>query len=381
MKTPKLRLLAIFAFAIFFCIACNKESNSIIDETPNLPPPPPTSLDYVDPLSEFVIAQNYLFEIINIAITEALFTPEMHGLVSDPSVDTRTCPGITSMSGSPNTLELDFGTGCSYDFPLGGMSTTVSGSLTLEAFGPITDPNTNTFLTFDRLVCGDKQIDFLAGNKAADWIKFQFIGNPMMGDFSYSAKVDGTVDADCDGVTDPFFDPRDRSHFDVTCLSTGTRTSLYPFYSGSGDFFGPAFIFNYQNAAGTAPEFTYESLASGCFSIDINPVVGYYYDSNGTLTEDYNIRRDTGRPLIYKPECRWVQGGKLIFEDIPTGAGTDPNYSDVIPNTFKEIFYGVNAGNDPNANQCDGWVRIESCEQFENNVCLGGAAVQLFECP
>ena len=381
MRKTNFRLLAVFAFALLFSISCNKESNSIVDNNPNPIPPLPTVTDYVDPLSEFVVAQNYLFEVINIAITQALFTPEMHGLVSNPTADTRTCPTVTAMSGSPNTLELDFGTGCTYDFPLGGNSSNVSGKLTLEAFGPITDPSTNTFLVFDEIVCGDKQIKFVAGNKAADWIKFQFIGNPANGDFSYSAKVDGTVDADGDGTADQFINPLERSHFEVTCLSTGTSTHLYPFYSGSGIFFGPAFIFNYQNAAGTAPEFTYESLAAGCFSIDINPVVGYYFDSNGTLVEDYNIRRDQNMPLIYKPECKWVQGGKLIYEDIPTGSGTDPNYSDAIPNPFKEIFYGVNAGNDPNANVCDGWVRIETCEQFENNVCLGGAAVQLFECP
>ena len=381
MRRPKIHQFAMLVLVMFLCFSCNKESNSIIEESPNLPPPPSTVEDYVDPLSEFVVAQNYLFEIINIAITEALFTPEMHGLASDPSSDTRSCPDVTAMSGSPNILFIDFGTGCNYDFPLGGTSSPVSGSLTLEAYGPITDPNTNTFLKFDRLVCGDKQIDFLAGNKAADWIKFQFIGNPLTGDFSYSAKVDGTVDIGCDGVADQFFDPVNRTHFEVTCLTTGTKTSLYPFYSGSGDFFGPAFIFNYQNAAGTAPEFTYASLAMGCFSIDINPVVGYYYDSNGTLIEDYNIRKDSGMPLIYKPECKWVQGGKLIYEDIPTGSGTDPNYSDSVPNPYKEIFYGVNAGNNPNANECDGWVRIESCDEFENNTCLGGAAVQLFECP
>ena len=381
MRLPKIHIIAMLAIVMIFCFACNKESNSIIENTPVPPPPPSTTQDYVDPLSEFVIAQNYLFEVINIAITEALFTPAMHGLVSDPSSETRDCPDISSTTGSPNTLTMDFGTGCSYDFPLGGTSSIVSGSFTLEAFGPITDPSTNTFLKFDRLVCGDKQIDFIAGNQAADWIKFQFIGNPANGDFSYSAKIDGTVDANGDGVADQFIDPLERTHFEVTCLSTGTKTDLYPFYSGSGSFFGPAFIFNYQNAAGTAPEFTYESLASGCFSIDINPVVGYYFDSNGTLVEDYNIRNDGTMPLIYKPECKWVQGGKLVYEDIPTGNGTDPNYSDAIPNPFKEIFYGVNAGNNPNANECDGWVRIESCEQFENDVCLGGATVQLFECP
>ena len=380
MKKTNIRLFAMVAFVLLCSISCNKESNTII-ETPIQVPPPSTVADYVDPLSEFVIAQNYLFEVINIALTQALFTPEMHGVVSNPTADTRTCPTITSSSGSPNILLINFGAGCSYDFPLGGTSSNVSGSLRLEAYGPITDPSTNTFLVFDEIVCGDKEIKFLAGNKAADWIKFQFIGNVADGDFSYSAKLDGTVDVNCDGVADQFFDPVNRSHFEVTCLSTGTSTHLYPFYSGSGIFFGPAFIFRYENAAGTAPEFTYESLASGCFSIDINPIVGYYYDSNGTLVEDYNIRNDIQRPLIYKPECKWVQGGKLIYEDIPTGGNTDPNYSDVIPNPNKEIFYGVNAGNDPNANECDGWVRIESCEQFENNVCLGGAAVQLFECP
>lgn len=379
MRKHQLQLVVWITLVLILSFSCNKESNSIINENPNLPPPPPTN-EYVDPLSEFVIAQNYLFEVINIAITEALFTPEMHGLVGDPAVETRDCPDITAMTGSPNTLEFDFGTGCSYDFPLGGSSSIVSGSMTLEAFGPITDPSTNTFLVFDQITCGDKQIKFVAGNKAADWIKFQFIGNVANGDFSYSAKVDGTVDENCDGVADQFINPLDRSHFEVTCLSTGTSTHLYPFYSGSGAFFGPAFIFNYENANGTAPEFTYESLMSGCFSIETNPIVGYYFDSNETLVEDYNIRKST-QPLIYKPQCKWVQGGGLIYEDIPTGSGTDPNYSDAIPNPYKEIFYGVDAGNNPNANECDGWVRIESCEQFENNVCLGGASVQLFECP
>jgi len=64
MRKPNFPLLVIIAFSFIFCFSCDKESNSIIDNTPI--PPPPVSNNFNEPLSEFVYAQNYILEVVNI---------------------------------------------------------------------------------------------------------------------------------------------------------------------------------------------------------------------------------------------------------------------------------------------------------------------------
>lgn len=318
--------------------------------------------------SDFAISQNYLFRIMTLALTNALLRPEMHGVQGPPQIDTRTCPTVTATTGSPNVLEIDFGTDCYFINSIGGTPDTISGLIRLEAYGPITDPSTNTFFMMDELKMNGKTIRFVAGNPTtSNWIKFQFSGNTSTSTFTYDAFIDGSVPAG----NDPIFD---RSQFQIIDCTSGDSLVLYPSYSGITAF---NFDFIDPDDPTNPPEFTYESLVNGSYEIDVNPIVALYFDETGTLVEDYNITKEDNSPLLYRPLCKWVYGGKFNYDDIPT---SNPSYSDMIDNPYLKICYGSDEfGNENNA--CDRFVKMTSCDIFNNNVCVAGADTTILACP
>ena len=158
-------------------------------------------------------------------------------------------------------------------------------------------------------------------------------------------------------------------------------------YSGENAVFN----FDYTNSMGTAPEFTFESLVAGCYEVEISAMTGFYFDDSNNLIDDYRINRDVNSPIIYKPDSKWIQGGKLIYTNIPTvdnyvDGGRDAN-GVLIPghplnDPNKLINYGVNSGGATPMNpSCDGWVEIFGCEIGPVGNCSGGATYDLFECP
>ncbi len=342
--------------------SCNPEKAEIIIEEP---------VEEKSPFagsSDFVISQNYLVRIMTLALTNALLRPEMHGLQGPPQVDTRTCPMVTATTGSPNVLEIDFGTDCLFNNTLGGTADTISGLIRLEAYGPITDPSTNTFLVMDEIKMNGKIIRFVAGDPVnADWIKFKFSGNTSTSNFTYDAFIDGSF---LPGA-DPIFD---RSQFQIVDCNSGDSLVLYPSYSGITAF---NFDFIDPDDPTTAPEFTYESLVNGCYEVDINPIIAFYYDGSGTLLEDYNITKEDNSPLLFKPLCKWIFGGKLNYDDIPL---SDPNFTDMINDPYLKICYGSDEFGVDN-NLCDRFVKMTSCDIFENNVCISGADTTILACP
>ncbi|HFC00820.1 MAG TPA: hypothetical protein ENJ53_08465, partial [Phaeodactylibacter sp.] len=127
-------------FLCLFLFSCNYEKKDLKEElTPQNPTTQRTSNDGVN---TFIISQNYLIRIITLSLTRALASPAMHGLQGEPEVDTRDCPVVTVTSGSPNVMVLDFGTNCLFTNTIGGTPDTMSGVITLKAYGPITDPTT-----------------------------------------------------------------------------------------------------------------------------------------------------------------------------------------------------------------------------------------------
>jgi len=352
--------------------SCKKEP--VEDLTPptiiTQDPDPPIIVDPDAGVNLFIVSQNYLLRMINFALTTALLTPEMHGIAGDPNVETRTCPTVTSATGSPNTLSIDFGTNCSFNNTVGGTPDIISGLITLEAFGDITDPSTNTFLRFDELKINNTLIRFVPGNPTqADWIKLQFSGNPATNTFTYDAFIDGTVPTGAD----PAFD---RSQFQIVDCLTGDSCAIYPSYSGTTAF---NFMFTDPSNPNNPPEFTYNSLVNGCYEININPLTLFYFDGNGVLQEDYNVfNGGTNDPLLYKPLCKWVFGGKLSYDDIPSPNGF--NYTDAIDNPFRNICYGSDVnGNEMNV--CDRYVKVTECGAFSGNQCVVGADTTIVACP
>ena len=352
-------------FLCLFLFSCNYEK---IDLEEEITTQDPTTLRTPnDGVNSFIISQNYLIRIITLSLTRALASPAMHGFQGETEVDTRVCPTVTFTTGSPNVMELDFGTNCLFTNTIGGTPDTMSGIIRLEAYGPITDPSTNTFLFFDEIKMNGKKIRFSAGNPTvANWIKFKFSGNPATSNFTYEAFIDGTVP----NGSDPVFD---RSQFQIIDCVTGDSLVIYPSYSGITAL---NFKFIDINNPGTAPVFTYASLVNGEYQVDFNPMKAFYYDANGVLVEDYNIIKGDS-PLIFKPLCKWISGGKLLYDDIPT---SNPNYTDMLDDPYKQICYGSDAlGNESNI--CDRYVKVISCDEFGNNMCVVGADTTILACP
>lgn len=317
---------------------------------------------------QFAISQNYIVRIITLAITNALIRPEMHGFQSPPQVDNRTCPTVTASTGSPNVLEIDFGTDCYFNNTQGGTPDTISGVIRIEAYGPITDPSTNTFIVIDELLMNGKTIRFVAGNPTvSNWIKLNFSGNSATSTFSYDAFIDGTVPAG----NDPVFD---RSQFQVIDELTGDSLVLYPSYSSIAAF---NFDFIDPDDPNSPPEFTYESLVNGCYQVNINPIIALYFDGTGTLIEDYNITKEDNSPLLFKPLCKWISEGKLNYDDIPL---TDPNYVDMIDNPYLKLCYGSDEFG-VESNNCDRFIKMTSCDIFDQDVCIAGADTTILACP
>lgn len=318
--------------------------------------------------SEFVISQNYLYRIMTLSLMNALIRPEMHGFQGPSQVDTRTCPMVTATSGSPNVLEIDFGTDCYFNNTIGGTPDTITGLIRLEAYGPITDPNTNTFFMMDELKMNGKTIRFVAGNPAtSNWVKFKFSGNVTTNTFTFDAFIDGSVSSG----RDPIFG---RSQFQFVDCTSGDSLVLYPSYSGITAF---NFDFIDPDDPTTPPEFTYASLVNGVYEVDINPVTAFYYNGAGILLEDYNITKEDNAPLLYTPLCKWLYGGKLNYDDIPL---SDPNYTDMIDNPYLKICYGSDEFGVEN-NNCDRYVKMMSCDIFDNDVCIAGADTTILACP
>ncbi len=362
-KHLTLSLIAILAISLFY--SCKKDQ--LVSPEPKVVNNTPSNYTEFDGAESFVVSQNYLMRMITNSFTIALLTPNMHGLQGPDQAVTRMCPTITSTTGSPNTLIIDYGTDCIVSDTLGGDPDTISGVITLEAYGPITDPSTNTFLKFDELKVNGKLIRFVPGNPSvADWIKFQFIGGT--GDFIYNAFIDGTVPAG----SDPAFD---RGQFQIIDCETGDSLVLYPSYSGL-----TAFNFRYINPNGSnlPPTFNYDSLLLGCYEININPLTAFYYDDNGTLQEDYQIVKSGTDPLLFKPLCDWIYGGKLAYDDIQSPNGF--NYMDAIDNPYMTVCYGSDAvGNEMNV--CDRYVKVNSCDIFQDGECIAGEETEIIECP
>ena len=108
---------------------------------------------------------------------------------------------------------------------------------------------------------------------------------------------------------------------------------MYPTYS---DSLNSSFTFKFINP-NTPPEYTFNSLVNGCYEINFSPIIGLFHDAAGNLVEDYNIRKGAD-PLLFKPLCKWIYGGDLIYENI----FNNRNYTDTQPDSFKEIYYGSN---------------------------------------
>jgi len=362
----KLFIIAICLFVGF--VSCKKDKAVI--ENPQ--PEPTETYQKTDGAELFVNAQNYLMRTINYSLNVALLTPQMHGLTGESTLDTRMCPTVTgpfsnTADGSMDLI-MDFGTECFFNNTLGGTPDTISGIITLKKFGgPITDSATNTFLEFTELKVNDVLIRFVPGNPAStSRIKFQFFTG-MSGGFFYNAFIDGSVVPG----GDPVFD---RSQFQIVNCTTGDSLVLYPSYSGI-----PAFNFEFidPDNPNDPPEYNYNSLVEGCYEININPITAFYYDATGTLQEDYNIIKVDNEPLLFKPLCKWLYGGLLEFDDIPL---SDPNYTDMIDNPYMEINYSSdNLCVDTEA--CDPFVKVYSCEIFDNGICLQGADTTLVTCP
>lgn len=360
--------LGMLAFGLFL-FTCKKDrliSNDKLPEEINIEMPQNVRTQY-DGASQFIIAQNYLLRIINHSLTVALLTPQMHGIQGEPYVDTRTCPTVSgpfanTTDGSLD-ITIDFGTDCYFTNTIGGSPDTISGLITLKKFGgPITDTATNTFIEFDELKFNNQIIRFVPGSvSGTDRIKFKFFSGAGA-TFNYNAFIDGAF-----GVN-----VFDRTHFQIVNCTTNDSLALYPSYSGI-----PAFNFEYIDPHGTAPVFNYDSLVHACYEININPMKAFYYDSENVLQEDYNITKVTGEPLIFKPLCKWLLGGKLEYDDIPM---SDPNFTNMIDNPFLKLDYGSDEFGNQNDN-CDRFILVTSCEEFLVEDCILGADTMIVACP
>jgi len=363
MKIQLTTVLFIIFGGIFFH-SCNYDKTEFEKEV--FTETPIEQINSFDGASEFVISQNYLTRVMAFSLISALAHPEMRGLQGSAQVETRNCPTITMTTGSPNVLEIDFGTDCDFQNTIGGTADVISGVLRMEAFGSITDQSTNTFLFFDELKINDRRIRFVTGNPmAADWVKFKFSGNTTESNFRFDAFIDGTLP---DSIP---FDPFLRSQFQFINDSSGDSLVLYPSYSGI-----TAFNFDFINPDDPTapPEFTYASLVNGLYEVDINPIVAFYFDDAGTLEEDYNIRKGDD-PLLFTPLCKWIYGGDLIYENI----SNNPNYTDTQPDVYKEIFYGSDEEGEIN-DVCDRFVKIRSCDGFLNGACVN-EQIEIISCP
>lgn len=361
----QLTLALIATIAISFFYSCKKDNPITPEPTVvvNLPNP----YSKTDGAESFVVSYNYIMKIVTNTLTTALLTPNMHGLQGPSQAQTRMCPTVTSTTGSPNTLIIDYGVECVVVDGVGGLPDTISGVITLDAFGPITDPTTNTFLSFDEIKVNGKKIRFVPGNPAAtDKIKFQFTGSASS--FTYNAFIDGSVISG----NDPAFD---RGQFQIIDCVTGDSLVLYPSYSGT-----TAFNIEYINPTDPTlpPTFDYNTLFEGCYEINPSPLTAFYYDGNGVLQEDYQIVKSGTDPLLFKPVCDWIYGGKLDYDDIQTPNSF--NYTDAIDNPYMEVCYGSDAaGNE--SNQCDRYVKVNSCDIFDMGVCIAGEETEILECP
>ncbi len=359
-------LCAIFIIALFH--SCKKDT-SPLEEIQPLEETPITTRAYsqFDVAADYSNAQNFLMRTYNHALTVALLSPLMHGLQGDPYVDTRSCPTITGPF--PNTttgsldIIIDFGTDCYFTNTIGGSADTISGIVVLKKFGgPITDTATNIFLEIDELKFNHQLIRFVPGSiSGTDRIKFKFFTGTG-GTFNYNAFIDGAFG------TSAF----DRSHFEIINCQTQDSLLLYPTYSGQ-----TAFNFEYIDPHGSDPVFNYDSLVHACYNVNISPMKAFYYDGAAdTLKSDYNIRK-LGDPLLYKPLCKWIFGGDVIYENIEN----DPNFTDMDPDDpVLELFYGSDEFGNISANQCDRFIKMTSCTEYLNGACIMGADTTIIEC-
>lgn len=356
--------------------SCKKDKNDLSDF--KNPPTEINSESKFEGVNELIIAQNYLFRIITLVMNTALLAPEMHGLQST-TVETRTCPTVTFENNTfGNVMTIDFGTDCVFQNTVSGTPDIITGKINLAASGPITDVNTNTFLRFDtELVINGKKLKFVPGNPSgADYVKFQFFVGTGDGSFNYNAFVDGTAMAGNDPVLD-------RGQFQFVDCVTKDSLVLYPTYSGTTAF-NFKFTDGLTNDPSTAPEYTYASLVNGIYEINVNPfqTLFYKYDDvakDYELKETYNVTAD-GNPLLFTPLCKWTYGGKLLYDDIEED---DVNYGpriDFIDNPFMEICFGSDA-NGTELDNCDRFVKVVSCDVFDNEVCTVGAETKIIECP
>ena len=200
-------------------------------------------------------------------------------------------------------------------------------------------------------------------------IKLQFSGNNATNTFTYDAFIDGSVPTGAD----PAFD---RSQFQIVDCLTGDSLAIYPSYSGTTAF---NFMYTDPTNPNNPPEFTYNSLVNGCYEININPLTLFYFDANGVLQEDYNVfSGGMNHPLLYKPLCKWVFGGKLSYDDIPFPNSF--NYTDAIDNPYRSICYGSDV-NGAEMNVCDRYVEVTECDIFSGNECIVGENTSIVECP
>ena len=73
------------------------------------------------------------------------------------------CPTITLIESSPDSLILDFGSGCTFTHPTSGNTSYISGSMLLETYGLMSDAS-NKFLKMDQIQIDDVIIRFVATN-------------------------------------------------------------------------------------------------------------------------------------------------------------------------------------------------------------------------
>lgn len=373
MRIPN-KIAIVFILSLLIFSSCNKK-DELIQEPKQEEFVPLNSVN--DGVTSFVVGQNYLFRIFNYALVSALANPLLNGLQDDGAIaDTRTCPTVTTdITSSPKTMVIDFGTNCSFANTLNPSATpdVISGKLTIQVFGAAVADNTagsNTRLLFDELKINDTKIKFVIGDPVANWVKFEFVGDPINGPFFFNGKLDGSVPG-CTGSTpDCSTEPSheldcvyDRTHFEITNCITMDRTDIYPTYSGEDDT-GVSFNMEYINSVnpGTPPSLDTATLFNASYAIGVNPVTALYHvyddiNEEYVLVEDYRIVRGPD-PLTYQPRCKWVQAGELTYFDIqPMTPTNGEDYTDCIANDSKVINYGSNGIGGIDGN-CDQYVLV-----------------------
>ena len=86
-----LGLTTFFIFLIFF--SCKKDVFVVAEDSS--PKEFVETYSKNDGAEQFAIAQNYLMRTMTYALQVALLSPQMHGLIGDSQVETRSCPNIT----------------------------------------------------------------------------------------------------------------------------------------------------------------------------------------------------------------------------------------------------------------------------------------------